>query len=124
LSDDEFYYRFYDRSGLPKDIPARIRRCLSHVEALADRFVPCDHLELMDDELDLVFVLEAVGEEFGVRFTKEDYPLVDGTLDNLVQLVYTRLGWPGLTLPPTGKDIGVQGSHGLSKPGPVAEAGP
>jgi hypothetical protein len=93
LSDAEFHARFYAGSGTPRDIPARVRRCLSEFDRLADRVVP-DDLLLFNDELDFTHVLDRVGGEFGVRFTAQDYALADGTLDNLVRMIHARLGWP------------------------------
>jgi hypothetical protein len=91
LSDVEFYARFYAGSGIPDDIPARVRRCLREVDPLAVRAAPADCLLLLDDDLDYADVLDRVGQEFGVRFTKADYPAVDGTLDNLLRLVHARV---------------------------------
>jgi hypothetical protein len=53
--------------------------------------VPADNLQLLDDELDLGDVLHRAGKHFGVKFTKADYPKVDGTLDNLIRLVHAKL---------------------------------
>jgi hypothetical protein len=90
LSDDEFYARYYAGSGIPADIPARIRRCLLEFDSLADRLVPADCLLLLDDDLDYADVLHSVAEEFVVAFSEADYPEVDGTLDNLIRLVHAR----------------------------------
>jgi hypothetical protein len=40
----------------------------------------------------LAAVLHRVGKDFGVRFTKADYPAVDGTLGNLIRVIHARLG--------------------------------
>jgi hypothetical protein len=98
LSDGEFYARFCEGSGIPGDIPARLRRVFVEIDPLSERAVPNDRLWLLDDELDFADVLDRVGQEFGVRFTRADYPTVDGTLGNLVQLVHARRG-PGRPLP-------------------------
>jgi hypothetical protein len=92
FSDDEFYARFYAGSGIPRDVPARLRRVLVEFLPLSERAVPNDRLWLLDDELDFADVLHRVGQEFGLRFTRADYPEVDGTLANLVQLVHARRG--------------------------------
>jgi hypothetical protein len=91
LSSDEFYTRFYRGSGIPKDVVKRVRRSLLGFEWLADRLAPADYLPWLDDDLDMADVLYRLGREFGVKFTKADYPAVDGTLDNLVRLVHARL---------------------------------
>ena len=91
-TDEEFYDRFYAGSGIPRDIPARIRRCLMEFDRLAERVVPTDRLPLLPiiEELDYADVLESVGEELGVALAEADYPAVDGTLDNLIRLVHAR----------------------------------
>jgi hypothetical protein len=94
LSDEEFYAQFYAGSGIPKDIPARVRRYLAEINVLADRAVPADNLSLLDDELDLSDILLELQEEFGVRFREVDYAAVDGTLNNLIWLISGRLGEP------------------------------
>jgi hypothetical protein len=98
LSDDEFYARFYAGSGVPRDVPARLRHVLVEFDPLSERAVPHDRLWLLNDELDFADVLHRAGQEFGVRFTRADYPAVDGTLASLVQLVHARRG-PGRPLP-------------------------
>jgi hypothetical protein len=96
LSADEFYARFYEGSGVPRDVAVGVRRSLGGFEWLADRrLAPSDYLPWLDDDLDLADVLYRLGREFGVRFTGADYPAVDGTLDNLVRLVHARLGQAG-----------------------------
>jgi hypothetical protein len=89
--NNEFYARFYQGSDIPRDIPVRVRDRLLELDGLADRLVPTDCLPLLVEELDYADVLRWVGREFEVRFTRADYPAVDGTLDNLIRLVHVRL---------------------------------
>jgi hypothetical protein len=91
LSDDEFHSRFFADGDVPKEVSAGVRRGLLYFDRLADRAVPADNLQFLDDELDLGDVLHRVGKLFGVNFTKADYPKVDGTLDNLIRLVHAKL---------------------------------
>jgi hypothetical protein len=92
LTDDEFYARFYADSAIPPDVPARVRLCVStNFDRLADRTVPTDNLARLCEDFDYADVLSYVGREFGVQFTKEDFPSVDGTLDNTIRLVHARL---------------------------------
>jgi hypothetical protein len=95
LTDGEFYGRFYAGSGVPREVVARVRGSLEGFEWLADRLVPSDYLPWLDDDLDLADVLYRLGREFGVRFTKVDYPALDGTVDNLIRLIHARLGQAG-----------------------------
>jgi hypothetical protein len=96
LDDDEFYALYYAKSDVPPDVVAQVRDCVAEFDPLAKRAAPSDNLQLLEDELDLADLLHAVGTEFGVKFTRRDYPLVDGTLDNLIRLVTDRLPVPGL----------------------------
>jgi len=92
LSDTEFYRRFYAESGISGDFVARLRRCLYSLDPLIERATPDDNLSLLDDELDFVWVLELVEEEFGVKFVKEtDYKILDGTLGNLLHITYSKI---------------------------------
>ncbi len=91
LSDDEFYARFYEGSGIPREIPSRLRRSLLPIHPLLERVIPSDYLCLLDDELDFAGVLYFVEREFSIHFTKADFEDIDGTLDNLVHLVHVRI---------------------------------
>jgi hypothetical protein len=90
LEDDEFYARFYGDSGVSPDIVAKVRKCVTEWVPLAERAIPTDNLGLLDDELDFVDVLHWIGNEFDIRFTRADYPLLDGTLGSLIRLVRDR----------------------------------
>jgi len=91
LTDEEFYDRFYEGSGVPPDIPARIRRCLADLDILIERAYPADRIPHADDELDYADVLFRIEREFVVRFTETDYALFTGTLGNLIDVVHDRL---------------------------------
>jgi hypothetical protein len=96
LGDEEFYARFYEGSGMPKEIPARLRRSLLKHDKLFDRVNPAEFLPLVDDDLDFGDIVLGIEREFGIRFPKKDIKLIDGTLDNLILLVHWYLnGQPG-----------------------------
>jgi hypothetical protein len=90
LKDEEFYARYYEGSGIPRDIPARLRRSLLDLDPLLDRAIPTDFLYLLDDELDFADVLYLIEREFDLRFTETDHKRLDGTLDNLIRLIHSR----------------------------------
>jgi hypothetical protein len=91
LEDDEFFERFYLRSGISPDVVARVRSCVVEWDPLARRAVPGDNLALLNGDLDIADVLHWIGREFAIGFTRADYPALDGTLDNLIRLVHDRL---------------------------------
>jgi hypothetical protein len=91
LTDEEFYTRFYQGSEIPYDIAAKVRHSLADLELLIERAYPTDVIAYADDELDFADVIFRVGRQFGVRFTKEDYPRFTGTLGNLIDQITERL---------------------------------
>jgi hypothetical protein len=91
LDDQEFYARFYEGSGIPREIPARLRSVLKSIHPLFDRAIPSDFLYLLNDDLDFGSdVLDPIGQEFGLRFASPEQEGIDGTLDNLIRLVHKR----------------------------------
>jgi hypothetical protein len=91
LSDAEFYARYYEGSGIPSDIPARVRRTLYSLDSLFEGAIPTDHLCLLYDELDFLDVVKEIEQEFKLRLTKADWATVGvGTLDNLIRVVHRR----------------------------------
>lgn len=95
ISDDEFHSRYYADSAISQEVCAAVRRCVLCFDGMGDRIVPADDVQLLNDELDLGWVLECVAKHFGVQFTRADYRAVDGTLDNLIQLVHTKVAEVG-----------------------------
>jgi hypothetical protein len=91
LTDEEFYARFYEGSGVPKDIPARVRRCLADLDIFIERAYPDDMIAHASDDLDYDDVLFRIERQFGICFTEEDHPLFTGTLGNLIEQVHDRL---------------------------------
>ena len=95
LSDAEFYARFYAGSGIPKDMPARVRRFLvEQFDPIVGRAVPADSLLVLTEGLEYAELLLEVGEEFELHFGRDNAPKV-GTLDDLIRLVHARLSPAG-----------------------------
>lgn len=90
LGDDQFYEDYYTGSGIPKEIPSRLRTILSDVGFPVARLIPSDNLALLDEDLDFGDVLWRVGSRFPVQIARKEYALFDGTLDNLVREVHAR----------------------------------
>jgi hypothetical protein len=91
LDDDAFYERFYRGSGIPKEIPLRLRRSYAN-GLLMDRVWPEDKAVEFDWELDFGDVLDRAERDFGVRFTDEEIGQIDGSFDSVVRLVAKKLG--------------------------------
>lgn len=91
LDDEEFYARYYRASDIPKETVVRLRQCLMEFDPLAERAIPSDRLDLLDDESDFAEVLWMIGRDLGIQFTEADYKSIDGSLDNLVREVHRRL---------------------------------
>lgn len=92
LDDETFYRRFYEDSEISKDVLIRLRRRVSQVDTLVDRIIPSDRMDLLDDELDFGDVVWLAEKEFGVHFDESAYKQFDGTFDNLIRLVQTKIG--------------------------------
>ena len=90
LDDEDFYRQFYENSGIPKEVLVRLRRRISHIDALIDRIIPSDPIYLLDDELDFADIMWLAEKEFGIRFSETDYKQIDGTFGNLIRLVQMK----------------------------------
>jgi hypothetical protein len=91
LSDEEFYTRFYEGSGIPREIPARVRRSLLEIDSRINRVIPADCVAVLYDDLDFADIVSDILKEFGIRFDYSDCESIDGTLDNLIRLVHRRI---------------------------------
>jgi hypothetical protein len=91
LNDDAFYERFYAGTGIPKEIPFRLRRQYAE-ELRMDAVWPEDKAREFDWELDFGDLLGMVEKDFGVRFTEEDIRHLDGSFDSLVRSVTKKVG--------------------------------
>jgi hypothetical protein len=100
LDDDEFFEQFYAASGIPKDIPVRLRKL--YKEMLGEEhsaLQPQDNLAFIYGEIDFADVLYRVGREFKLKIpleTATKAPLtykgkssstgeIDGTFDSVVR---------------------------------------
>lgn len=86
ISEDEFYQRFYDGSGIERETIGRIRKLLRRrIDSRADRLVPTDYLPLFWEWLDFADVFTILGREFEINLGHEGS--FNGTLDGLIRLV-------------------------------------
>jgi acyl carrier protein len=88
LDDQAFYKACYDGSGIPEDIPGRVRKV--YVEQLGDCWKavrPRDSVCSAYPDLDLAELLYEVEDEFGIKIPDEDMKRMDGTFDAIVRHV-------------------------------------
>ncbi len=93
LSDDEFYEKFYSATGIPKDIPARLRKLYQTIMGYDfSALRPEDNFALIYDWLDFADVLYRVEKEFKVTIpptTWKSEPRengeINGTFDSVVR---------------------------------------
>ena len=88
LDDQAFYEAHYADSGIPEDIPIRIRNV--YVVQLGDcwRGVrPGDNACDAYPDLDFAELLYEIEDEFGIKIPDEDMRKMDGTFDNGVRYV-------------------------------------
>ncbi len=86
LDDQAFYEACYGGSGIPEDIPGRVRKL--YVEQLGDCWEgvrPGDNVCEAYPDLDLAELLHEIEDEFGVKIPPEDMKKLDGTFDGIVQ---------------------------------------
>jgi hypothetical protein len=88
LTDEEFYARHYQNSGIPSDIPTGVRHMLIAVDPLFQRAIPTDCIWLLYDEWDPTAEFRSLEKEFNIRLAKKDLKSFAGTLDGLIQLVH------------------------------------
>lgn len=85
LSDDDFYFHFYEASTVPKLPMAKIRSVLrKRIDPDAIRLVPTDYLPLIWEWLDFSDLFVVLEREFGGTV---DFGTFNGTLDSLIRLV-------------------------------------
>ena len=71
INDKEFYQRFYGDSGIPEEIPLRLRGLYAEQLGIS-RLLPHDRATDFDDELDFGDLLFAVAEEFSIDFSERE----------------------------------------------------
>ncbi len=90
LSDDEFYTRFYDGSGVARDTIVRIRdRLRKRIDPVSDRLVPTDYLPLLWGWLDFGDLFYVLERDFGATLPND--ATFNGTLDSLIRLVQSAI---------------------------------
>jgi hypothetical protein len=90
LSDDDFYTRFYNGSGIARDTIARIRhRLRKNIDPASERLVPTDYLPLLWDGLDFADLFYAIEREFGATLPRD--ATFNGTLDGLIRVVQSQI---------------------------------
>ncbi len=90
LDDDAFYERFYAGTGIPKEVPIRLRRRYAK-GLLMDKVWPEDKAAEFDWEVDFADVLGMAENEFGVKFTEADIGVIDRSFDSIVRVVAKKL---------------------------------
>ena len=68
LDDDAFYEQFYAGTGIPKDIPVRLRIVFANMVGVAPRTIrPEDNCLLIHEELDLAELIWGLEREFKMK---------------------------------------------------------
>jgi acyl carrier protein len=88
LDDQAFNQAHYGGSGIPEDIPIRVRKV--YVEQLGDCWKgvqPDDNICDAYPDLDLAEILYEIEDEFGIKIPDEEMRKMDGTFDAIVRYV-------------------------------------
>ncbi len=88
LDDQAFYETHYADSGIPEDIPIRIRKV--YVEQLGDCWKgvrPDDNVGDACPDVDLAEILYEIEDEFGINIPDQEMRQMDGTFDAIVRYV-------------------------------------
>jgi acyl carrier protein len=91
LDDQAFYEAHYGSSGIPEDIPIRVRKVF--VEQLGDCWKgvrPDDNVCESDPDLDLAELLYEIEDEFGIKIPDEEMRKMDGSFDSIVRFVASQ----------------------------------
>lgn len=91
LSDKEFYFQFYGSTGIPEEIPLRLRGVYAGQLGIS-RVLPNDKATDFDEELDFCDLLFAVAEEFSIEFTEAEVKELAtvGTFEAIVRCVASK----------------------------------
>lgn len=89
LSDDEFVEAFYSGSGVPHDVPVRLRRELANALGVDLAGIhPNDNITHADDELDFADIIYRIERAFGVTMHSNACSMdLDVTFDALVHSI-------------------------------------
>jgi acyl carrier protein len=91
LDDQAFYEAHYGGSGIPEDIPVRIRKV--YVEQLGDCWKgvrPGDNACQAYPDLDFAELLYEIEDEFGIKIPNEVLETMGGTFDGVVRYVASQ----------------------------------
>jgi acyl carrier protein len=89
--DQAFYEAHYGGSGIPEDIPIRVRKV--YVEQLGDCWKgvrPDDNVCEAYPDLDLAELLYEIEDEFEIKIPDEEMRKMDGWFDAIVRNVASR----------------------------------
>jgi hypothetical protein len=93
LNGDEFYKQYYADSGIPEDVPGRLRPIYSRFFDIEDgKLRPHDRPPEMND-LDTVDLVREIEAEFQIAISDKDAEQIDGSFDSIVRyLAANRAG--------------------------------
>jgi acyl carrier protein len=86
--DHSFYEAYYEDSGIPEEIPIRVRKV--YVEQLGDCWMgvkPGDNACDAYPDLDFAELLYEIEDEFGIKIPEETVGTMEGTFDEVVRYV-------------------------------------
>ena len=89
--DQAFYESHYGGSGIPEDIPIRVRKV--YVEQLGDCWKgvrPDDNVCDAYPNVDLAEILYEIEDESGIKIPDEEMKRMDGTFDAIVRCVASQ----------------------------------
>jgi hypothetical protein len=92
LTDEQYCERFFAQSGVPRDIPIRLRALYAkHVRFPAALILPSDELtHLACDSFDVMDLVLDIEREFGVRLTNEELATLDGSMNSVIACLLAK----------------------------------
>lgn len=91
VDDKIFYDSYYAGTGIPNDIPIRLRRLVAHQLGRPwEKVVPSDNLPSIDPELDMYELLVEIDEEFKVSIAETEVAGQLDTFDSIVQCLFAQ----------------------------------
>ena len=86
LDDQAFYDAHYCGSGIPDDIPIRVRKiCVEQLGDCRKGVRPDDNVCESHPDLDLAELLYEIEDEFGIKIPDDKMKRMDGTFDAIVR---------------------------------------
>jgi hypothetical protein len=91
-SDKEtFYSRFYGDSGIPEEIPIRLRQVFAaRIYGIWKTVTPQTNPVRECDDIDIEDVFREIEEEFGLSIPEQDKDQLDGSFDGFVRYLANR----------------------------------